>query len=114
MALIGLRRNPDEIPLTARHWIVMAGGLYSAIAGFTVQRRIVHGPSRSGKSIAFRRWRLGHIIRLWTATSLGFWAIVLSDWGGPHLVVNGFFAVGLVLLLLWSPGAVPDDSEINP
>ncbi len=52
------------------------------------------------------------MIRLWTATSLGFCAVLLSDWGGPHLVVNGLFAVGLALLLFWSPGAAPDQSEI--
>ena len=113
MALTYWRHNPYEVPLTARHWIVMAGAAWSAISGFTIQRRMVHGPLRPGKSIAFRRWKLGNIIRLWTATSLGFWAVVLSDWGGPHLVVNALFAIGLVLLLFWSPDAVPGESEIN-
>ena len=100
--------------METRHWMLMVGAAWSAISGFTFQRRIVRRrPSRSGKSTPFTRWRAGHIIRLWTATSLSLWAVVLSDWGGPHLVVNALFAMGLVLLLFWSPGAVPNESEVN-
>ena len=109
MGLIYYRRNPEEVRLTARHWIVMVAAIWSATSGFTIQRRIVHRqPSRFGKSTPFTRWRAGHIFRLWTASSLGGWAVVLSDDGGPHLVVNAFFAIGLLLLLFWSPGIVPD------
>jgi predicted transcriptional regulator len=111
MALVYWRHSLQEVPLSARHWIVMIAAAYSAIWGFTMQRRIVHGrPSRSPKSTPFTRWRAGNIIRLWSATSLGASAVVLSDWVCPHLVVNAIFAIGLVLLLFWSPGAVP---EIN-
>ena len=114
MALIYWRHNPVEVPMETRHWMLMVGAAWSAISGFTFQRRIVRRrPSRSGKSTPFTRWRAGHIIRLWTATSLSLWAVVLSDWGGPHLVVNALFAMGLVLLLFWSPGAVPNESEVN-
>ena len=112
MALIYRRHNRDEVPLTARHWIVMAAAAWSAISGFTIQRRIIHG-RRSRQSTPFTRWRAGHMARLWTATSLGPWAVVLSDWGAPHLVVDAFFAIGLVLLVVWSPGATPDQSQIN-
>jgi hypothetical protein len=97
-----------------RHWIVIVGAVWSATSGFTIQHRIVHGRQhRSRKSTPFTRWRAGHIFRLCTATNVGLCAILLSDWGGPHLVVNALFATGLVLLLFWSPGAVPDGSEIN-
>lgn len=109
VSLIYFRQNPNEVPLTTRHWIVMAGAIWSAISGFSFQHRIVRKrPSRSGRSTPFTRWRAGHITRLWTAASLGPWAVVLSDWGGPHLVVDAFFAIALVLLLIWSPGAVPE------
>ena len=112
MALIYWRRNPAEVPLGTRHWIVIVGVVWSAASGFTIQRRIVKGrPRRSSRSTPFTRWRAGHIIRLWTATSLGFWAVVLSDWGGPRLVVNAFFAIGLVLLLIWSPGPAPPETQ---
>ena len=114
MSLIYLRRSPEEVAFSARHWIVLVAAIWSAISGFTIQRRIIHGrPSRSGKSTPFARWRAGHIARLWTASSLGPWAVVLSDMGGPHLIVNALFAVGLVLLLFWSPGAVPEQSQTN-
>ena len=115
MALIYWRHHPAEVPMGTRHWVVIVGAVWSATAGFTIQRRIRHGGQRpSSKSTPLTRWRAGHIIRLWTATNLGSCAILLSDWGGPHLVVNALFAIGLVLLLFWSPGAVPDGSEINP
>jgi hypothetical protein len=113
MGFTNWRQNPAEVPMGIRHWMVIVGAVWSAVAGFTVQRRIVHGRRLSSKSTPFTRWRAGHIIRVWTASSLGLWAVLLSDWGGPHLVVNALFAIGLVLLLFWSPGAVPDGSEIN-
>jgi len=75
VALAYWRHNPDEVPLTTRHWIVMVAAVWSAVSGFTLQRRIVNRrPSRSGRSTPFTRCRSGNIARLWTATSLGPWA----------------------------------------
>src|SRR5450631_3030273 len=56
--------------LAPRHWIVMVAAIWSAISGFTLQRRIVNRPvnsRRPSKSTPFTRWRAGHIFRLWTA-----------------------------------------------
>jgi hypothetical protein len=90
MALIYWRHNRDEIPLTARHRIVMVAAIWSAIWEFTMQHRIVRArrSRRSRQSTPFTRWRAGHIARLCSATSLGLSAVVLGDWGGPHLIVN--------------------------
>jgi hypothetical protein len=35
------------------------------------------------------------------------WALLLGEFAGPPWLVNIFFAVGLLLLLVWTPGAVP-------
>lgn len=111
MSLTYMRRNPVEVPLTTRHWVVIVAAIWSAVSGFTLQRRFVHRrPLRSAKSTPFTRWRAGNIARLWTAMNVGLAAVLLSDWGGQHLVVNALFAIGLVLLLFWSPGIVPDQA----
>jgi hypothetical protein len=38
---------------------------------------------------------------------VGGWALCLSELAGPPWLVNSFFAVGLLLLLLWTPGEIP-------
>jgi hypothetical protein len=100
--------------LAVRHWIVIAAAIWTAISGFTLQRRIVNRPSRPAKpasrSTTFTRWRAGHIARLLTATSVGYWALLLSEFAGPPWLVNAFFALSLSLLVVWRPGAVPDQA----
>jgi len=100
--------------LAPRHWIVMAAAIWTAISGFTVQRRIVNRPvnsRRPSKSTPFTRWRAGHIFRLWTAMSVGLWALLLSEYAGPPMMVNVLFVLSLFLLLLWTPGPVPDKAS---
>jgi hypothetical protein len=60
--------------LAPRHWIVMAGVIWSAISGFTLQRRIVSRPVNSRRpsaSTPFTRGRAGAIFRRWTAMTVG-------------------------------------------
>ncbi len=94
--------------------IVIVLALSSAVQGFTVQRQIVKGPSpsrpRSRLSTPFSRWRAGNLVRLASATAVGLWALILSENGGRALVVNALFAVGMLLLLIWMPGATPDST----
>jgi hypothetical protein len=40
--------------------------------------------------------------------TVGLWALLLSVFAGPPLAVNALFALGLLLLLVWTPGDVPD------
>lgn len=111
LACVGLvhwRRNPDEVALTARHWIVIVGAIWTGISGFTLQRRILNRPVRSSRSTPVSRWKAGNLFRLWTATTVGVCAVVLSDWGGPRWIINGFFVISLVLLVFWSPGSMPN------
>jgi hypothetical protein len=93
----------------------MVAGVWTAISGITIQRRIVNRPASSrrpsSKSTPFTRWRAGHIVRLWTAMTVGPWALLLSVFAGPPLAVNALFALGLLLLLVWTPGGVPDPAS---
>jgi hypothetical protein len=74
--------------LTAPHWFVIVAAIWSAISGFTFQRRIVNRPARSRRpsstSTPFTRWRAGHIGRLSSATAVGMWALLLSQFAGPR------------------------------
>ena len=94
--------------------IVSVLALSSAVQGFTAQRQIVKGPSpsqpRSRLSTPFSRWRAGNLVRLASATAVGLWALILSENGGPALLVNALFVVGMLLLLIWRPGASPDST----
>ena len=49
------------------------------------------------------------MIRLWTAASLGIWGLVLAEFGASRILSDVFFVAGLLLLALWTPGAVPTD-----
>lgn len=97
--------------LALRHWIVIAAAIWTAVSGFTLQRRIVNRPAnprRPSKSTPLTRWRAGHIFRLWTAMNVGLAALLLSEFAGPPMIVNVFFVLSVLLLLLWMPGAVPE------
>lgn len=100
--------------LAPRHWLVMVAAIWSAISGFTLQRRIVNRPvnsRRPSKSTPFTRWRAGHIFRLWTAMTVGLGAGLLSEFSGPPMMVNLLFALSLLLLLVWTPGPIPDQTK---
>jgi len=95
--------------LTWVHWLLIVAAVWSAIVGFTTQRRIAKRRGRtSSTSTPFTRWRAGHIARLWTATAVGLYGFCLGVFAGPPLLVNAFFALALLLLLVWTPGRAPD------
>jgi hypothetical protein len=109
-----LGRHEWQGKFTTVHWILIAAAIGSAISGFTLQRRIANRPAQSSEqatSTPFNRWRAGHIWRMWSATMVGGWALLLSEFAGPPLLVNVFFVTGLLLLLAWTPGAVPAQDE---
>jgi hypothetical protein len=100
--------------LTPIHYVMIVGAIWSATSGFTLQRRIANRPTESRRAAAastpFTRWRAGNIWRIWSATMVGGWALCLSEFGGPPWLVNSFFVLGLLLLLLWRPGAAPAEA----
>lgn len=95
--------------------VVIVLALSSAVQGFTLQRKIVNGQSqrRSKSSTPFGRWKAGNLVRLAFATAVGLWGLVLRENGGPLWLVDGLFALGVILLLIWSPGVGPDPSRTD-
>jgi hypothetical protein len=96
-------------------WLVVVAALWSAVSGFTVQRRINRVRSRSQtpprRSTPLGRWRTGHLVRLWTATAVGLWGLFLHYLGSPNWLVDVFFGLAMLLLLIWRPGATPAQAE---
>ena len=97
-------------------WIVIVMAVWAAISGFTLQRQIVgrsNRPHRKPKlPTPFSRWRAGNLVRLSCATSVALWALVLRENGGPVWVVGAFFALGMLLLVIWKPGASPEQPRL--
>jgi hypothetical protein len=110
---LGIQKTPHRIPVV--HWLIVVLAIWSAVSGFTMQRRIVNGPTRTQRraktSTPVSRWRAGNLVRLASATSVGLWAFVLCEFGSPAWLVNTFFAIGLLLLLTWRPGASPAPTQ---
>lgn len=99
--------------LTFTHGFLIVAGVWSGTLGFTVQRRIVNRPRKpSSTSTPFTRWRAGHLARLVMAYTVGLysWGVwILSEHTcRPPLAVNALFGLGLLLLLVWMPGRIPD------
>jgi hypothetical protein len=91
-------------------WLAIVAAIWCAIAGFTVQRKINRRNTRPGKpsrGTPLSRWKTGHLVRLSTAMAVALCGLVLHYSGGPEWVVNVFFGLALLLLLIWRPGATP-------
>ena|SRR5579863_10646430 len=96
--------------LTVRDWIAIVAAIWSAVSGFTVQRRINNAstrPQKSSRSTPLGRWKVGNVLRLYTATAVAGWGLVLHYFGGPEWIVNVLFGLAMLLLLIWRPGANP-------
>jgi hypothetical protein len=95
--------------------IIILLALWSASSGFIWQRRLQRrGQAISSKPTPFTRWRAGHIFRLWSATSVGIWAVLLYDFHGPLWIANVLFGVAILLLLIWRPNAAPTLDDAPP
>lgn len=107
---------------TPVHWFVVLAAVYCAVTGFTFQRKIAMRPSRPQQAIRgstrgstpFSRWRVGHLMRLATATAVSLWGAVLSVYGAPSWLAYTLFGTGFLLLLIWTPGGLPVPSQAEP
>jgi len=99
-----------ELKLT--QLLMLVGALWSAVVGFTFQRKLTRIATRSRRSgttsTPFTRWKAGHVMRLLTATSVGTWGMALYYFHGPLWLVDMVSAVALILLVAWKPGASPN------
>jgi hypothetical protein len=90
---------------------MIVGAIWSAIVGFTFQRKLnrtATKPQRVGaKSTPFTRWKTGHVMRLASATSVGTWGLALYYFQGPLWVVDTVLGLALILLLAWKPDTNP-------
>jgi hypothetical protein len=92
-------------------WFMIVAAIWSTISGFTFQRRInraERGSQNAAKTLG--RWRVGHVVRLATATAVGSWGMLLFYTGGPEWLVNVFLGLAMLLLLVWRPGVTPAEA----
>jgi len=78
-----LVKRETQSAITPTQWLVIVAAIWAAVSGFTGQRRIVSARTRSQRasrrSRPFSRLRAGHLMRLWTATTVALWALVLRN-----------------------------------
>src|SRR5882724_6075948 len=98
-------------------WVIALVALYTAVSSFTVQRKLTNGPIRphatKTASTPFSRWRAGHFARPFFAVSVVLWGDVLRISGGPLWMGYALCSLGIILLLLWSPGTAPAPSVVR-
>ena len=96
-------------------WSIVLCAIAPALSGFIVQRTMLRAPSQSPpatrNSTLLARWRAGHILRFATAESVALFGLVLHTLGSSSVLVNVLFVSGILLPLLWQPGAVPTEAE---
>jgi hypothetical protein len=102
---------PSPTTLGFGQVIIILLALWSGVSGFMMQRRFQRRNTTSQKSTSFTRWRAGHIMRLWSATAVGIWALVLYNFHGPLWIADLLFGVGILLLLIWRPDAAPEAKD---
>jgi hypothetical protein len=109
-----LPANSGDATITPLKWGLVLFALLSAVFGFTLQRRIQRTPANpqlAVKSTPVKRWMVGNVIRIAYAISVSLYGILLHFLGGPERLAAALVALGLVLLLFWSPGEVPQESD---
>jgi hypothetical protein len=106
---------PSENVAVSFQWAIVACAIAFALFGFIAQRIFVRASSRTLRSAQastpLTRWQMGHIIRFASAELMALFGFVLRSLGAPSTFVYSLFGGGLLLLLLWQPGAVPTESE---
>jgi hypothetical protein len=89
--------------------VVAALALWVALGGFRFRRRLLNLSSRelardSSSLKALKHWEVGNVIELAMAEGVVLWGLVLRMvLGGALWQASFFYAVGLGLLLLWTP-----------
>lgn len=94
---------------TLWHWIMAGLALYSGGVGFFFGGRLI---ARSEETLAktasnpkvLKQWEAGHLIRLASAEAIAVWGVAVRMFlGGTLWQASLFYAVGLLLLMLWTP-----------
>lgn len=99
-------------PLSVVQVMMVFLAIYCAWSGFSFQRRIgKRGRKPGGRSTPFKAWLVGHMMRLANAVAVCLCALVLRMFGGPAWLAYCIFGLGVILLLIWRPGANPARAE---
>lgn len=105
--------EPAGRELKFRQLLMLVGAIWSAVVGFTFQRKVTRTatrPRRAGsKSTPFTRWTAGHVMRLVSATSVGNWGLALYYFHGPLWVIDTVLGAALILLVAWRPDTSPNN-----
>ena len=94
---------------TVWHWVITGLALYAAFVGFFYRRKLVHSSEEAlrrdaSNSKALRQWQAAQIVGMAAAEAIAFYGVVLQMvLGGPRSQASFFYAIGLLLLLLWRP-----------
>ena len=102
-------RDPGSNDWTLRHWVVTGLALWTALGGFRLRRRMLRRSLQSlekdsSNPKALKQWEAGHIIGLAMAEGVVQWGLVVRMvLGGALWQASLFYAVGLLLLLCWTP-----------
>jgi hypothetical protein len=98
-------------------WAIVLCAIASALMGFVVQPIFSRGPRQSlpenQNPILLTRWFAGHILRFATAESVALFGVVLHMLGSSSVLVNCLFGSGILLLLVWQPGAMPAKTDLE-
>jgi hypothetical protein len=102
-------RGPGSGDWTRRHWWVTGLAIWVASAGSRLRHRLIRKSEDSLKQDPFntktlKQWEARNVMVLAMAEGVFMWGLIV------RMVLNGalwqasiFYAVGLVLLLLWTP-----------
>jgi len=109
--------EPAGRELKLRQLSMIVGAIWSAVVGFTFQRKVNRTATRprraESKSTPFTRWKAGHVMRIASATSVGTWGLALYYFHGPLWVVDTVLAAALILLVAWKPDTSPNNQIAN-
>jgi len=94
---------------TLWHWVITGLALYSALVGFSFRRKLMRRSEDAPRNDAsnpkaVRQWRAAHFVGWAAAEAIAFYGVVLQMvLGGSIWEASFFYAVALLLLLLWTP-----------
>lgn len=111
-----LPAGPGPHSMTPVAWSIVCIALLSAVLGFVLQSWVLRAPASPqavSKSSPIRRWFAGHVIRMAFSLAVSLYGLILHSTGAPNSAAASLMGLGLILILFWSPGDVPDGKQLG-
>jgi hypothetical protein len=105
---------PGQHSMTSLAWIFVCIALLCAVLGFVLQSWLLRAPANPNavsKSSPAKRWFAGHVFRMSCSLAVSLYGVVLHTLGTPKAVSLSLIALGLILILFWSPGELPGGEQ---